>query len=579
MSTPAATRTATRRGLWRWFVALLATVALVVSGSGLVVFAQSGSGESKGPQFVPADASIYVEARLDLPAGQGEALAQFMTAFPGFADPGSFELKLDELLAGLSAEIGLPAEADLIGDVFTGEVGLSLSGLESAMMGEDPIILAGLAVADTEAAGAVRDAIVAEGPEDLTEEMYNDVAIITDPSSSPPMSLAMHGGWMLVGSSLDVVTGAIDVLDGDAPGLADDPQFTSAFSRLPSARLGAAYMDFEPFVGFLDLAGMMAEGETGMALPVEDIAAMMPKEMVMSLVAEGDRMTLEALVTPGDQTPAVPVGDSELATLFPADTQIYLETRELGLAVKTGLDQLAEMIAAQEPAADDPSMGGMSEIEILFGEDSPITAMLGVPLPDFLDFVGDASVGLGLSSDGLWLGIAAEVNDEAAAAERIDNLMTVLAMFTMQDESGSVSIEPGDIGGVEVTSIVLPMDEMMAEAGVPFGLGDSIDIALDGDTLLIGLGDFVESAIVGGGADSLAASAGYVDALASDTVNSGVVYVNIGSLLAVLDPMLSSAMPEWSEIAPYVTGLDRLVVVGTAEDDLLASRITVITGQ
>ena len=95
MATPAATTANGRRGLWRWTVALGATIALVVSGSGLVVFAQAGAGESKGPQFVPADAPIYIEARMDMPDGQAEALAEFMTAFPGFADSGSFEMKSD----------------------------------------------------------------------------------------------------------------------------------------------------------------------------------------------------------------------------------------------------------------------------------------------------------------------------------------------------------------------------------------------------------------------------------------------------------------------------------------------------
>jgi hypothetical protein len=49
-----------------------------------------------------------------------------------------------------------------------------------------------------------------------------------------------------------------------------------------------------------------------------------------------------------------------------------------------------------------------------------------------------------------------------------------------------------------------------------------------------------------------------------DTTNSGVVYANIGSLLGILDPMLAVLMPEWADIAPYATALDRFVAVGTA---------------
>ncbi len=103
MSTPAQAATG-RRGRWRWSVALVATAAMVVSGSGLVAFAQSGSGVSDGPRFVPADAPLYVEARLDLPDGQGESLASFLSAFPGFADEGSFETKIDEAVDSLLAD-------------------------------------------------------------------------------------------------------------------------------------------------------------------------------------------------------------------------------------------------------------------------------------------------------------------------------------------------------------------------------------------------------------------------------------------------------------------------------------------
>jgi hypothetical protein len=135
MSTPAATPRAARRGPWRWAIALVATAAVVVSGSGLAVFAQNGAGQSQGPVFVPADAAMYVEARLDMPDGQAEALAQMMTAFPGFADAGSFDMKVDELLAGLADDMGLETtEADLIGDVLTGEMGLAIGDLGAAMM-------------------------------------------------------------------------------------------------------------------------------------------------------------------------------------------------------------------------------------------------------------------------------------------------------------------------------------------------------------------------------------------------------------------------------------------------------------
>ncbi len=97
--------------------------------------------------------------------------------------------------------------------------------------------------------------------------------------------------------------------------------------------------------------------------------------------------------------------------------------------------------------------------------------------------------------------------------------------------------------------------------------------------LLVGLGDYVENAIIADQADSLGASEGYIDALAGDTANAGVTYVNVSSLLAALDPMLAMMAPEWEMIAPYAAGVDRMIVVPTADEEVARARLSVIVGQ
>ena len=150
MTTPAVTTTASRRGPWRWFVALIATVLLVVSGSGLVVFAASGDAEAQGPEWVAAGAPVYVEARVDMAGGQGDAVAQMLTAFPLFADANSFELKMDEAFDGAiaGASGGAMTWTGDIESVVTGEMGLALPDLESAVMGSEPTVLVGVAHSD-----------------------------------------------------------------------------------------------------------------------------------------------------------------------------------------------------------------------------------------------------------------------------------------------------------------------------------------------------------------------------------------------------------------------------------------------
>jgi hypothetical protein len=335
----------------------------------------------------------------------------------------------------------------------------------------------------------------------------------------------------------------------------------------------------------------MAGGQAGMELPVEDLVALLPLNMVGSLAAEPDRATLEFVVTPGEGTPMSVVGDSELAGLFPAETQVYVETREMGAAIETGLTGLVDLLAAQAgDVGGDVGMGDMgdlSDIDMLFGEESPITSMLGgVALPEYLDFVGDAALGSGWSSDGLWIGIATEVNDEEAADERITTLMTLLQFIQAANSSQAssagdadssapdISVTKETVDGTQVWAVTVPIDEMTAGSSIVPELGDTISVAVANGNLLIGTGDFVQAALGSDGTASLATSPGYVDAIAGDTVNSGVMYMDIGSMLSTLGPELSTMAPEWEAIAPYTEGLDRMFVVGTVDDDVMRSRMT-----
>lgn len=565
MSSLAASSASGGRRRWRWFVALLATVTMVVSGSGLVAFAQSGAGASRGPVFLPADTPVYVEGRMDLPDGQMEAMAEFMTAFPGFADSGSFEMKLEEALDGLMAD-GSGGDFNYTEDLaplMTGEVGLGLMNVAEAAMGNvEPDILAGIAVSDAAAGSAFVDGLTAsQVGEALVAETYGDVTILSDDGTA----IAAVGDWVLLAPGVDIVKTGIDVLAGAEPSLADTDTFASAWARVPAGHVLAAYMDLQSFASFVDLAGVLAAGQTGMELPTADLMAQLPLDMVAYLAAESDRMTLQAYMTPGEGTPSIAVGDSELAMSFPADTQLYIETRELGSTLEGTLNTLLASMDVEASA-----------------ELAPFEDMLGAPLPEFLDFVSDAGIGAALSSDGVWLGIAAEVTDEDMAAKRVERILSVIRLFASgmaDDTETGISVDTETIGGTEVTVITLPIEDVAAEAGLPFDIDPTISIAVDGGQLFIGSGDFVETALTQSGADSLGSSAGYVDVLGEDTTNSGVLYANIGALLAELDPVLTMMAPEWADIQPYATAMDRLIAVGTVDDGVISARMSILVGQ
>ena len=63
------------------------------------------------------------------------------------------------------------------------------------------------------------------------------------------------------------------------------------------------------------------------------------------------------------------------------------------------------------------------------------------------------------------------------------------------------------------------------------------------------------------------------------SLSAGVTYVNVGSLLAALDPMLAMIGPEWEMVAPYATAVDRMIVVPSVDDEVSRARLSVIVGQ
>ena len=361
----------------------------------------------------------------------------------------------------------------------------------------------------------------------------------------------MSGDWVLMAPTVDMVKAGIDVLEGKAPSLAEDPGFSAAWARVPAGHVVAAYMDFESLGPLMDMATLGRRGPDRHGH--RPLAGRRPAAHGHGHVpGRGGRPHDAGGLHHGRRADARawPLGESDLATRFPADTQLYLETRELGTTLQTAIGGLLSTMDEQTTA-----------------DMAPLEDMFGVPLPELLDFVSDASLGAGISSDGLWLGMAGEVTDEEVASDRVERVLSIVRLLGAGmggEDAPQISVDETTIDGTVVTTVTLPIEEVTG-GQLPVTIPNTLSVAVADGTLLIGLGDFVENALTGAEADSLAASPGYVDALGEDTTNSGVMYANVGSLLSVLDPLLAMMAPEWADIAPYATAIDRLIAVGTAD--------------
>ena len=284
-----------RRGPWRWLVAGIATLLLVVSGTGLVAFAQTGAGAGQGPIFVPADAPIYVEARLDMPDGQDAALAEMLTAFPGFADSASFPLRVDEALDGIldDATDGEVSFSEDISPWVTGEIGIAITDLSEAMSsGSDPAFIVGVGVTDPAAASDFITQHASSSDMALTEEEYGGFGIVAGEDAA----VTVADDYLLIGTSVDLVKRSIDVLAGTEPSLAQSEDFQSAWARIPAGHLAAVWFDLGSF-GDLIEAAMGMSGQPGPAGMAEGLLSQLPQDMTAYLAAAPDGLTIEAFVT------------------------------------------------------------------------------------------------------------------------------------------------------------------------------------------------------------------------------------------------------------------------------------------
>ena len=172
-------------------------------------------------------------------------------------------------------------------------------------------------------------------------------------------------------------------------------------------------------------------------------------------MAEPDRLTLEAFITPSEAMSGLPVGESDLAGSFPADTQLYVEVRDLGATITNALTSITAMAGDESGARWRPSRTCSAACSASSR---------------------DGSVGAGLAEGSLWLGNrrarsptrrrptgAAEPAGHPRASPR-------------RTRGRGVSVASETVGDAEVTTITLPIDA--AEMGLPFDIGQTVSIAV-----------------------------------------------------------------------------------------------------
>src|SRR5258706_5020945 len=84
----------------RWAIGIgVAALAVAVAIGAFIVLGSRPAPEAL--KYIPADASLVAEIRMDLPGDQLQKLGTLLSHFPGFADQSTLPAKIDESLSRL----------------------------------------------------------------------------------------------------------------------------------------------------------------------------------------------------------------------------------------------------------------------------------------------------------------------------------------------------------------------------------------------------------------------------------------------------------------------------------------------
>jgi hypothetical protein len=566
----------------RWQIAVIGAVAFLAAGIGLVlgltVLPDRGSSQlGTAASYVPAEAVMYMEARLDLPAGQRDSLRAVVERFPALdADDVLTEAVADTLDQALAGS-GLPV--DYSGDIapwFDGRVAVALLDYPLDVDATSPMELPSAA-----ALVGVRDAAAAaeftatlrrelEGQAfgaTFTSSEHSGVTIWTLASDAgtgtPPnqeLAFAQTEDQLLLANGQATVETLLDVHAGDAS-LAQRDELRDLSVHLPAEWVG---------VVTVDIAAMLDQMATGLASADPALRELMdvyldavPSFAVSTIGFEDDAVRIDGVSTMpgGDVAPSN--SRRELAASVPADAIFFADGPNVGPGLTQSITGIRAALAA--------SPASQSALESL----RQAEAALGADLEDFVSWIGSGAMAAGWDGEQPYAGLVLEAADPAAAERRLGQLRALVELAAT-DPSMQVEVSTESVSGVEVTTI-----SVSAAAMVPGSLPVSevmVQYALDGETAIIGFGDrFVGRALGMADGQSLADADRYTDAIDrfGGPDNAGAFFLDLVALREVLEAELgaldTSGMYE-GQIKRNVEPLDYFAGVTRVEGDAVVAR-------
>lgn len=568
-------------GPLHWIV-IGATVVLA-TGIGLVAAAfmlgTRSAGLGPAAAYVPADAAFYVEWRAIPSEAQDAALREVLARFPipGFDADRPLVEQVTELIDDELAKEGVDASwSEDVAPWFDGRVAVAITEYGALATPPDPMaeptelppgLLLVVGVRDAEAARAAIDRLIeASGGSAPTSTEHAGVTIWTLAGDETSGWYAITSDALIVGGSLEDVAAAIDRHADPSGGLASNEEI---------ARLSAAVpQDW--------LVLVVANGEAMLAQAGAELEAQAPEMAALFGLLEGQALTSVTAISASpagllvDAASTAPSGDfalenSErgLADQVPADALFFADGGNVG-------PPLARVVAALRDAlADVPEVSeGIDQTE----------AAVGAGLDELVAWIDDAAIVGGWDGEQPYGGLILIPSDANEAERRIDSLLAVARLATLDPTSG-IAISDETMSGADVTTIRFEVPEMGLNAGLTT-TGLALQVAVSDTRVVIGLGDrFVRTVLELDPSESLGAQERYSATIEElgGTANVATAWVDLAGIREAVEGAITDAgllegagFDYEADVQPWLMPLDRAVSVSRLDGDLLIQHAVLV---
>jgi len=566
--------TAAAPGVPAWRATVIGLVALLAVGIGVALGAYllggRGAGMGTAASYVPADAPLYVELRLQPSAAQDAALRELLGRFPPIDGVDldrplteSLTARLDELLAAEGVSVSW---AEDVAPWFDGRLGFALTSgsfmvpatTDPAAMPAVPPILLMAGVTDPRAASASIERMIAEmdAPPGFARSEHAGVTVFEGPDGVG--AYAVTSDQLLYATSVSAIR---DALDAHASGetLAASNEMGGYASRLPDDWIMFGTYDFSSVMA--DVLAQMGTQSPEMVETFETLMEGQPMRAAYAVSATPDGIAMDVLSDAPVGALAPANSDRGLADEVPGDVLYFADAGNVGAALESLVGSLKGGLAA------DPAMAE----QIATAE-----AALGADLEELVSWIGDGAVVVGWDEEMPWAGLLLVPTDVDEASRRLGQLGTFAGLAAMDPDSG-VSVGEHDVvtsdGPVTVTTISWQPQLSDEGGGLSIAPNLVLEFAVTDDRVLIGLGQsFVGRGLDLAESDSLAANPRFTEAVATlgGASNAGTVWVDFDAIREAFEPMIPDADALYDKsIGPWVAPLDSFVSVTRVADGLM----------